>query len=506
MSEKNIGHENSRPDKPNNRERLESKGMSRRHFIKTGTAGAIAGATLAGANLAMAASVSSSPKNEAHNDLPRGNELLLKGGVVLTMDSKIGDFDKADLLIRGSKILAVGENLPVPKGVEVIEASNHIVMPGFIDTHHHNYQRVLINQMSNALLSDYFRDIYTDKGINQYFRAKDAYIGQLLSGVSALNHGITTVVDLSSVEPTIENNDASIKGLRESGVRAVFCHGQQDFERLHKQLFENNDGLLSLAVNTYLTEEDIRFARKAGVPIVSHIVPWFNPKISEIIVSFGKKGLLGPDMTFIHCTELTDAAWQAIADHGVNVSIASPIEMVMRHGLPPIQKALDMQIRPSLSSDVDCTMTQSPFAMMRSIYSLQRMLINQRSLEGEQKLPPHLTTRETIEFATLHASKSNGLEKKIGTLTPGKEADIIMLSTNSLNVMPMNNAYGAIVGSMDSSNVDAVFVAGKPRKWNGEMVGVDTEGLYNLAQESRDHLFSKTGWQQSVIDTSLSGT
>ncbi|NIB40821.1 amidohydrolase family protein [Pseudomaricurvus alkylphenolicus] len=504
MRKKELNCDNSQTNQPGG-ERLESKDMSRRNFIRSTTRGAMVG-TIAGASLSGAAVGSSTNTSATASHFPQGRHILLKDGVVLTMDSKLGDFDKADVLIRGSKIAAVGKNLPASDGVEMIDASNHIIMPGFIDTHHHNYQRVLINQMSNALLSDYVRDIYTDIGVNQFFRAEDAYIGQLLSGLSALNHGITTVVDLSSVEPTIENNDASIKGLHESGVRAVFCHGRQDFERLNKTHFSNNDGLLSLGFNTYLTESDIHFAREAGVPIVSHVVPWFNPEFSNIVVSLGKKGLLGPDITFIHCTELTDAAWKTIADHGVHVSIASPIEMVMRHGMPPIQKALDLGIRPSLSSDVDGTMTQSPFAMMRSIFTLQRMLINQRSLQGEEKLPELLTTRETIELATVNGSKANGLENKIGTLTPGKEADIIMLTTDALNVMPMNNAYGSIVSTMDSSNVDAVFVAGKARKWDGKMLDIDIERVTDLARNSRDYLFSKTRWQRSVLDTSLSGT
>lgn len=506
MNEINVNKIKNTKREANNSSEPDCNAMSRRDFIKRSTATSIVGASLAAGALSLTASASSISNKATPSDLPLGAALLFKGGTVLTMDDKIGDFDKADVLVRNSKVVAVGENLATGHEVEIIDASNHIVMPGFIDTHHHNYQRVLINQMSNALLSDYVRDIYSDKGVNQHYRPEDAYIGQLLSGVSALNHGITTVVDLSAVEPTIKNNDASIKGLRESGIRAVFSQGTQDIERLNKQHIQQGDDLLSLALDTYLTEEDIVFARKLGVPIVSHIVPWFNAKISEQIVALGNKGLLGPDMTFIHCTELTDAAWHSIAKYGVNVSIASPIEMVMRHGMPPIQKALDMGGRPSLSSDVDCTMTQSPFSMMRSIYSLQRMLVNQRSLQGEQQLPPHLTSRETIALATLYASRSNNLENKIGSITPGKDADIIMLSTNALNVMPMNNAYGAVVSSMDSSNVDAVFVAGKAKKWNGEMVNVDMEKLTRLAKESREYIFTKAGWQRSVTDTSLSGT
>ena len=194
-----------------------------------------------------------------------------------------------------------------------------------------------------------------------------------------------------------------------------------------------------------------------------------------------------------------------IADTGGGVSIASPIEMTMRHGMPPLQSALDHGIRPSLSSDVETTMAADMFTQMRSVFTLQRAMINERAINGEKNLPALLTARDVIGFATVEGAKVTGLESRVGTLTPGKEADIVMLRTDLPNVLPFNNAYGAIVAHMDTSNVDTVIVAGKVMKRNGKLVGFDMDRIAGMAERSRNYIVGKVGWPRSVLDTSRPG-
>jgi cytosine/adenosine deaminase-related metal-dependent hydrolase len=164
----------------------------------------------------------------------------------------------------------------------------------------------------------------------------------------------------------------------------------------------------------------------------------------------------------------------------------------MRHGMPPIQTALDHGIRPSLSVDVECNMTADMFSIMRTAYTLQRALINQRALAGEQNLPTLVTCRDVIEFATVSGARVAHLDSKVGTLTPGKEADIIMLATDRINTFPMNNVPGTIVTLMDTSNVENVFVAGKVVKWQGKLVGMDLNRLRGDIEKSRDGLLART--------------
>jgi cytosine/adenosine deaminase-related metal-dependent hydrolase len=217
------------------------------------------------------------------------------------------------------------------------------------------------------------------------------------------------------------------------------------------------------------------------------------------------KDALGPDITWVHCNGLADADWQLIRSSGGNVSISCPIEMEMGHGIPPIQEALDHGIRPSLSADVETQMPGEFFTQMRSVFTLQRMLLLARERSGEQGLPKLLTAREVIELATVEGARDNNLDKKVGTLSPGKEADIIMLRTDQINVMPVNNAFGAIVLGMDTSNVDTVLIAGKIVKRQGKLVGVDLDRIRRQAEQSRDYLLSKTGWPKTLFGGYLPG-
>jgi 5-methylthioadenosine/S-adenosylhomocysteine deaminase len=150
-------------------------------------------------------------------------------------------------------------------------------------------------------------------------------------------------------------------------------------------------------------------------------------------------------------------------------------------------------------------MAADMFTQMRTVFALQRALINERAIKGEKELPALLTARDVIEFATVQGARTDGLAGKIGTLTPGKQADLILLRTDMPNTLPFNNAYGAIVTAMDTSNVDTVMIAGKLVKRGGKLLGVDLNRVRRQAVASRDYLVGKLGWPRSVIDTSLSG-
>jgi cytosine/adenosine deaminase-related metal-dependent hydrolase len=178
---------------------------------------------------------------------------------------------------------------------------------------------------------------------------------------------------------------------------------------------------------------------------------------------------------------------------GGTVSLAIPIEMQMGHGMPPIQKALDVGIRPSLSVDVETNQPTDMFTQMRACFALQRALMNEKHLFGgpEPDRKRLLSVRDVLEFTTIEGAKANGLASKIGTLTPGKEADIVMLRTNNANVTPLNDAVGAVVLGMDASNVDSVFVAGNAVKRNGRLVNVDLQRIQREAENARVALVNR---------------
>jgi 5-methylthioadenosine/S-adenosylhomocysteine deaminase len=418
---------------------------------------------------------------------PQGSRILLKGGAVITLDPALGDFDVGDVLIDGSRIAAVGPDLEAGSGVAIVDASRMIVMPGFVDTHRHMWQGALRNILPDGLLSDYVRVIL---GARVHYRPEDVHIGTLASALGALDAGVTTVLDWSHIGNSPAHTDAAIAGLREAGIRAVYGFGggapgpdnrfPDDIRRLRTEHFASEDGLLTLALAGGLDAAQWALARDVGARISVHVngTGQLLPLASA----------LGPDVTCIHCTQLLDEEWRLLAKTGASVSIAAPIEMQMGHGIPPIQQALDHGIRPSLSVDVETQMAGDMFRQMLAIFTLQRMQILARQRAKEADLPPLLTVREVVGMATVQGARDNGLEGRTGSLTPGKDADVILLDRDRINVMPVNDPYGALVLGMDTSNVDTVFVAGRARKWRGALVDVDLDAIRRRLHASRSRL------------------
>jgi cytosine/adenosine deaminase-related metal-dependent hydrolase len=443
--------------------------------------------------------------------------MLLKNGCVLSLDPKVGNFPQADVLIEGSKIAAVRPNLSAADA-EVIDASNTIVMPGFIDTHRHLWEGILRNIGADIPLEG--EKSYLAFVLNTLapaYRPEDVYAGNLVSTLGLIDAGITTILDWSHIQAAPEYTNAAIRALQESGLRAVFAYGPVWYEapkaehpdwfrRAAKQYFSSKDQLLTLGWAGFGPEfnsvegnqADWKLAREVDARITVHVgVGTFGKhgKVAEV----GKTGIYGPDTTFIHCTTLNDEEIQMIVDSGATVSLASPVEMMMGHGMVPTQKFLDRGLRPSLSVDVETNVPNDMFTQMRSVIALQHALLFEKKLAGQDNLPPFLTTRDVIEFATIDGARANGLADKTGTLTPGKEADVIMLRTDKPNIFPINDPIGAVVWGMDTSNVDSVFVAGKALKRNGQLVGVDFNRVRKLAYESRDYVVNKSGFKLPTI-------
>jgi len=481
--------------------------ISRRRFLCT----AAASAAVAPALVSSPAAAQQTPAGGG------GRPVLIKGGCVLTLDRTIGDFEQADVLIEGTKISAVRPGISVPDA-EVIDAAHTIVMPGFVDTHRHMWQGILRNVLPDGSLEDYRNLVQRTFGAK--YTPDDVYAGDLFSAIGAVDSGVTCILDWSHIHNTPDHTDAAIKGLAESGVRAVFAYGNpqnetgrywemkghkypEDIARLRKQYFSSADQLMTLSMAApsaapELILQSFKAARDAGARITIHVgVGEFGR--NALLEKLNAEKALSSDTTYIHCCTLNDTEWKLIRDTGGTISIAGYVETLMGHGHPPIQKAIDTGIRPSLSVDVETSVPNDFFQQMRTVFSLQKNDVWARKLAGDKQPPKFLTVREVLEFATIEGARANGLDQKIGTLSPGKEADIILLRTDRLNVMPMNNAVGAVVTSMGPQNVDTVLIGGKVMKRNGQLVGVDFARLARLGDEARERLFSNAGVPRSRV-------
>jgi cytosine/adenosine deaminase-related metal-dependent hydrolase len=463
----------------------------------------------------------------------------------MSMDPAVGDFAQADVLVEGKKILAVGPNLHVGGAAE-INARGRIVMPGFIDTHHHQFETALRSFLADGVLindgsgspsgsTTYFEFILLK--FAPVYRPQDVYINELFGGLSQLDDGVTTVHDVSQIHHSPQHSDAAIQALFDTGRRAAFGYFEsaganilgtnpgnqypQDAFRIKNQWFASSDQLVSMIMGgeVYLgnatTQQSWTIGRQLGLQIAAHILSPFGirPIMDDLVLGHGGNGHIGigPDNLFIHMTGMADTAWQKVKDVGAQVSIAFPIEMNMRHGMPPILKMQSLGMEPSLSVDVECTMTADFFTQMRVAMNLQRALVNQMILEQGNFYPPNqwptpapgtpplLVTRDVLRYATVNGAKALRLDNKVGSLTPGKEADIIILDATRINVAPLNHVPGAVVSLMDRTNVETVIVAGKLRKWKGQLLDVDLPRLRQRLEASRDYIFNAAGISQNLF-------
>ena len=490
-----------------------------------------------------------------------------------------GRIPQADVLVEGKKILAVGPNLAAGNAAE-IDATGRIVMPGFVDTHHHQFETVLRSFLADGILigdpgsgpsgaTTYFEFILLT--FAPQYRPQDVYINELFAGLSQLDDGVTTVHDVSQIHYTPQHSDAAIQALFDTGRRAAFGYFEgagipnvfpvtpsykypTDASRIKSQFFSSTDQLVTMIMGgevylqdpktgTFVYPQSWKIGRQLGLQIAAHILSPFGirPILDTLAANPpGSPLAIGPDNLFIHMTGMSDAGWKAVHDNGAQVSIAFPIEMNMRHGTPPILRMQSMStaqnpFEPSLSVDVECTLTADFFTQMRSAMNLQRMLVNQMTLDSPNTVPgqnlpnpldwglpqsantvsgpfPYwpplpngvpqpLTTREVLRFATINGAKALRLDGKTGSLTPGKEADILILDATRINVVPLNQVPGAVVSLMDRTNVETVIVAGKVRKWKGQLLDVDLDQLRQQLEASRDYIFSKAGIPQNPFSS-----
>ena len=450
--------------------------------------------------------------------------VLLRGGHVLSMDPQIGDIYGGDVLLEDNRIAAVAPSIDAGDA-EVIDATNCIVMPGFIDSHRHTWETVIRGIAPDVSLAGYF-DIVLDQ-LAPAYRPEDVYAGNYLGSLEALDAGITTVLDWSHINNTPEHADEAIRGLRDANLRSVYCYGNpntsladwwytstleapEDIRRVRDQYFSSDDGLITLAMGTrgpgFCTPEvvkhDWELARDVGAPISVHVGMGPYAGRFSMVKQLHDLNLLGPDTTYIHCNYLSDEEFQLIADTGGKVSISPMVEMAMGHGTPPTAKALQHGLRPSLSIDVVTTVPGDMFTQMRFLWAQARLGAHEAAFAAEVDVTGLLSSRDVLEFATIEGARVCGLEDRTGSLTPGKQADVVVIRCDHTNTYPVIDHVSTVVLQADTRNIDTVFVGGRIVKRDGQLVGADLRRARDLAEASLDHLLQHTeiqpNWVQSA--------
>src|SRR5580704_871739 len=434
---------------------------------------------------------------------------LFKGGTVITMDAAVPSLAVGDVLVEGDQIAAVGANLHT-EGAEVIDASGSIVMPGLIDSHHHMWLGVvrrLIPDVDN--LNAYF-DLIGHKMGKQY-RALEMYLSTKLTAIASLDAGVTTIVDACHLSLSPEHTDAALQALDQSGIRALHmvgaplndqgtvAHLPKDFDRLARN-WNTEGGLVRVGMFGQINLDWWKVARALELRILTEFSGDWFPLGPE----FAQKGVLGPNNIFNHCTRVPEETWKLFADAGVNVTINPRSDALFGFDDESFayQQAIDHGLTPALGIDLDTAFGSDLFGEMHALFGQQRSAMRYRRFRGEENVPTPISVEAVLKAATVNGARAAGLESEVGTLTPGKQADIITVRTDGVAVFPVSNAIGTIVQAVERSDVDTVMVAGEIRKRAGKLVGVDITKLTADVTASRDYLLGASGYRPDLFGTS----
>lgn len=438
---------------------------------------------------------------------------LIKGAIIVSVDPKIGVIPKGDILIEGTKIAAVGRDLG-PVDANVIDGSDFIAIPGFVDTHRHTWQSLLRNIAPDWTLGQYFAGVRGVMG--KLYSPEDIYVANYVGALDALDAGITTLYDWSHNNNSPEHSDATVKGLHDSGVRSIYGYGNsnsewavpssqetdwKDVERIRKKYFSSDDGLHSMGFAARgpqftpldLSVKEFKKAHELGLRITVHSgdgVWGLNNPITQL----QQNKCLFPGTIYVHSCTASDAEFKMIGDSGGFVSMSPEVETNMGHGPVATWGSLRAGLRPTISIDVVTSIGSDMFSAMRIIMADARARANAVALAERRILDPlPIMITDVLEFATLAGAKACGLDHKVGSITPGKEADIVLIDTNALNMFPVNSPVGAVVECANVGNIDTVFVQGRIVKRHGKLVDVDLKALRKMMDAQRDSLFKRAG-------------
>jgi cytosine/adenosine deaminase-related metal-dependent hydrolase len=280
--------------------------------------------------------------------------------------------------------------------------------------------------------------------------------------------------------------------------KASAAHLPQDLERLAAK-WNSRSGLVRAGLFGQLNLGWWKVARSLDMRILTE----FIGDLAKIGPEFAEPGVLGPHNIFNHCTRVPQETWELFADAGINVTVNPRSDALFGFDDESFayQQAIDHGLKPALGIDLDTAFGSDLFGEMHALFGQQRSAMRYRRFRGEANVPAPISVEAVLEAATVNGARAAGLEGSVGTLTPGSQADIIMVRTNGVAVFPVTNAIGTIVQAVERSDVETVMVAGKVRKRAGKLVDVDLEKLTADVTASRDYLLHASGYRPDLFDT-----
>jgi len=439
--------------------------------------------------------------------LPARANVIIRNAYIMTMEAGTGDIKDGDVHVKDGVIVAVGQKLNVA-GATIINAAGMIVLPGLIETHWHMWNSLLRSMSGDKPDFGYFR---TTAALGQKYEPTDMYQGTRLAAAEAITSGITFVHDWCHNIRSPAHADKDLQALRESGLRARFSYGAAqaqpnnqriaiaDLERLNQDWANySNDGLIMLgfawrgmggnnpatAIPPEIYKAEIESARRLGLPISVHASG--SRAATGQVDTIAKAGLLADDMQIIHGVVLTPDEIAAIKAAGASVSLSPTSELRIGFGLPQTANLLAAGIPVGLSVDtVELTGNADMFGIMKFIQNIEN---------GKSESEFRLTARRVLELATIEGARSMGIANKIGSLKPGKRADIILVSTKDINLGVFGDPAHMLVTAAQPSNVDTVIIDGRILKRAGKLTAMNPVQIATEAAAANLALRQRANW------------
>lgn len=439
----------------------------------------------------------------SRNSLPGRENIVIRGAYILTMDASLGDIPHGDIHMSDGRIVAVGTKLEAP-GATVIDGATAIVMPGLVETHWHMWNTLLRGMAKDTPAQGYFATV---AALGKVFSADDMYQGTRLAAAEAINGGITYVHSWCHNTRTPEYAHADLRALRESGIRARFSYGWvqgqrpdtpanfAELEALKRNWKSyDNDGLIALGFGWWgvilregkasgdLYRRELETARSLGLPVTVHA----NSGTPGQVAHYASEKLLGKDIQIVNPINSTDAEIQSLAEAQTPISFSPVVGMRIGRGFPQPSRFLGTGCPIGLAID-DTVLGGN--ADMFAIMKLMRNSDN-AAAGNEYKLPP----RRILELATITGARSMGVDDRIGSLTPGKRADLIMIATDDVNLAVFSDPVNMVVDAVQPANVDTVIIDGRILKRQGKLTAIDKRTVAAEANAALTDVRKRATW------------
>ncbi|HEY4386695.1 MAG TPA: amidohydrolase family protein [Ktedonobacteraceae bacterium] len=446
-----------------------------------------------------------------HHFLP-GRPVVFRNATVLTIDPSLGMIEGGDVLVVANRIAAIGRQLVVPDDTVEIDATDGILMPGMVDTHRHMWQTALRGFGADWTLTNYFQFYYLHWG--KIFRPEDIYSGNLLAALDAIDSGVTTTVDWSHGLQTVDYADAAVDAFEATPGRFVLAYGNllgapwqwtkaPEFADFIRRRIDGHTDRLGMQLAFDVTGDPafpekaaFEVARDFNLSVTTHAGVWGATNDEGIRLMY-EHGFMTPSTIYVHAATLSEDSYHRIAATGGQTSVATESEQNAGQGYPPTWQLRRYNIPVSLSMDTSVWWSGDLFSAMRATLSADRAREHMEAHKNNSTVTlSHLRAEQVVNWATLGGARALGMDKDIGSITPGKKADLVLIKNDHSPVMfPLLHPYGHVVFQAGRGDVHTVMIDGKVVKYDHRLIGIDLSKARQAVAKTVEYARTQMGEQ-----------